>query len=96
MHFVFRLVVAADKPGVYLGLQETQALAVLVVRNTAERNPVIDRLAGGLVRVVSTETIDINGGKLIVRLAGEGLELTAMNGSELRVKGRITKVELVR
>ena len=44
----------------------------------------------------STEAIDINGGKLIVRLSGEGLELTAMNGSELRVKGRITKVELVR
>ena len=37
----------------------------------------------------STEAIDINGGKLIVRLSGEGLELTAMNG-------RITKVELVR
>lgn len=44
----------------------------------------------------STEAIDINGGKLIVRLAGEGLELTAMNGSELRVKGKIMKVELVR
>lgn len=44
----------------------------------------------------STEAIDINGGKLIVRLSGENLELTAMNGSELRVKGRITKVELMR
>ena len=44
----------------------------------------------------STEAIDINGGKLIVRLSGENLELTAMNGSELRVKGKITRVELVR
>ena len=44
----------------------------------------------------STENVDINGGKLIVRLVGENLELAAMNGSELRVKGKITRVELVR
>ena len=44
----------------------------------------------------STEAIDINGGKLIVRLAGEGLVLAAMNDSELRVKGEIMKVVLVR
>ncbi len=44
----------------------------------------------------STEVIDINGGKLIVRVFGEGLELMAMTGSELRVKGKITKIELVR
>ena len=35
-------------------------------------------------------------GVAIVRLSGENLELTAMNGSELRVKGKIAKVELVR
>ena len=44
----------------------------------------------------STETIDINCGKLIVRLSGENLELTAMNSSELRAKGTITRVELMR
>lgn len=44
----------------------------------------------------STEAIDINGGKLIVRVFGQGLELMAMTGSELRVKGKITRLELVR
>lgn len=44
----------------------------------------------------SQEAIDINGGKLIIRLAGQDLELTAMNDSELRVRGRIRSVELVR
>ena len=44
----------------------------------------------------SGEAIDINGGKLIIRLAGQDLELTAMNDSELRVRGRIRSVELVR
>ena len=43
----------------------------------------------------STETIDINGGKLILRVQGEGMELMAMNGSELRIKGKIAKVELM-
>ena len=45
---------------------------------------------------MSRERIDINGGKLIVRLYGQNLELTAMNDSELRVQGQIEKVELVR
>ena len=44
----------------------------------------------------STETIDINGGKLIVRVTGEELELMAMSGSELRIRGKIRQVELVR
>ena len=41
------------------------------------------------------ETIDINGGKLIVRVSGEALELLSMTGSDLRVKGKIRKVELI-
>ena len=45
---------------------------------------------------MSRDRIDINGGKLLVRLSGQNLELTAMNDSELRVKGQIEKVELVR
>ena len=42
------------------------------------------------------QAIDINGGKLIIRLSGQDLELTAMNDSELRVRGQIRSVELVR
>ena len=44
----------------------------------------------------SQEAIDINAGKLIIRVGGQSLELAAMNGSELRIKGRIRTVELVR
>ena len=44
----------------------------------------------------SREAIDINCGKLIVRIGGQELELMAMNDSELRIKGKIEKVELVR
>ena len=44
----------------------------------------------------SQEAIDINCGKLIVRLMGQELELMAMNDSELRVRGTIQRIELVR
>ena len=44
----------------------------------------------------STEVIDINGGKLILRVRGEGLELMAMTGCEVRIKGKITALELIR
>ena len=44
----------------------------------------------------SREAIDINCGKLIVRIGGQELELMAMNDSELRIKGKIEQVELVR
>ena len=44
----------------------------------------------------SREAIDINGGKLIIRVKGEDLELMAMTGCELRIRGKITTLELVR
>ena len=44
----------------------------------------------------SREAIDINGGKLIIRVKGEDLELMAMTGCELRIRGKITALELVR
>ena len=43
----------------------------------------------------STETVDINGGKLVIRVRGEGLELMGMTGCELRLRGRITGLELI-
>ena len=39
----------------------------------------------------SREAVDINGGKLILRVRGENLELTAMTGCELRLRGRIPR-----
>ena len=44
----------------------------------------------------SRQAIDINGGKLIFRLSGQDMELVAMNDNELRVSGRIEKVEVIR
>ena len=43
----------------------------------------------------SGEEIDINGGKLIVRLQGQGLELVSMTGDALRIQGTIRRVEWV-
>ena len=43
----------------------------------------------------SREEIHISGGKLVVRIRGEGLQLKAMNANELLVTGRIFTVELV-
>ncbi len=40
-----------------------------------------------------TEEIHISGGKLVVRLKGEGLELRSMNPTQLLVTGKITGVE---
>ena len=43
----------------------------------------------------STEAVDINGGSVIVRLMGRGLQLQAMTDEELRITGIIEKIELV-
>lgn len=39
------------------------------------------------------EEIHISGGRLVVRVRGEGLELRSMNPAELLVTGRISAVE---
>ena len=44
----------------------------------------------------STQAIDVNGGALILRILGENLELMSMTGCELRVKGKITGLQLIR
>lgn len=41
------------------------------------------------------EEIHISGGKLVVRVKGEGLELRAMTPTELLITGEIRMVELV-
>lgn len=43
----------------------------------------------------STELVEINGGGLVIRVSGSGLQLLAMTEEELRIGGRIDKVELV-
>ena len=41
-----------------------------------------------------TEEIHVSGGKLVVKVRGDGLELRAMNSSELLITGTILGVEL--
>ncbi len=41
-----------------------------------------------------TEEIMISGGRLVVRVRGDGLELGAMNADELLITGTILSVEL--
>ncbi len=42
-----------------------------------------------------SEEIHISGGKLVVRVVGEGLELRAMTPAELLITGRIRAVEFM-
>ena len=41
-----------------------------------------------------SESIHISGGKLIVKVRGEGLELRSMNADELLITGQIKALEL--
>lgn len=43
----------------------------------------------------STDVVDINGGSVVVRIIGRGLQLQAMTDEELRIDGVIEKIELV-
>lgn len=50
---------------------------------------------GGILSY-GTEQIDINAGPLLLRVRGEGLTLCSMTDAEVRISGRIDKVEYVR
>lgn len=43
----------------------------------------------------TTESIDIGGGGIVVRLWGQGLQIVAMTDEELRITGRIDRMELL-
>ena len=43
----------------------------------------------------STESIDIGGGSVIVRVQGFELQIVAMTDDELRITGRICRLELI-
>lgn len=40
------------------------------------------------------EEIIVSGGKVIVKIVGDGLELKAMNAAELLITGTVTSIEL--
>ena len=53
----------------------------------------IDRHRG--VLAYSTEEVDVNGGGVVVRIRGEGLQLLVMTEQELRLTGKIAGIQLV-
>ena len=53
----------------------------------------MDRHRG--VLAYTTETVDVNGGGVVVRIRGEGLQLLVMTEQELRLTGKIAGIELV-
>ena len=63
------------------------------VELTGNREFYMERHRG--VLSYSTELVEINGGGLVIRVSGSGLQLLAMTEEELRIGGRIDKVELV-
>ncbi len=74
-----------DLPGAIAGLP--------AVELTGNREFYMERHRG--VLSYSTELVEINGGEMVIRVSGAGLQLLAMTGEELRIGGRIDKVELV-
>lgn len=76
-----------------LDLPESLARDVPRLELTGNRGFYMDRHRG--VLSYTTETIDINGGSVIVRLWGKNLQIVAMTDEEVRVDGHIEKVELV-
>ena len=58
-----------------------------------EYHPYVDRHRG--VLAYSTEEVDVNGGGVVVRIRGEGLQLLVMTEQELRLTGKIAGIELV-
>lgn len=84
-----RVVEVADK----LDLPEMLAPNLPRMELVGSHSFYMDRHRG--VLGYSTEAVDINGGSLIVRLTGRGLQLQAMTDEELRITGVIEKIELV-
>lgn len=76
-----------------LDLPESLARDVPRLELMGNRGFYMDRHRG--VLSYTTETIDVNGGSVIVRLWGKNLQIVAMTDEEVRVDGHIEKVELV-
>ena len=49
----------------------------------------------GVLAYSTEEEVDVNGGGVVVRIRGEGLQLLVMTEQELRLTGKIAGIELV-
>ena len=69
------------------------AAGVARIELLGNRELYMDRHRG--VLGYTTETVDVNGGGVVVRIRGEGLQLLVMTEQELRLTGKIAGIELV-
>ena len=76
-----------------LDLPQSLAADLPRIELSGNRGFYMDRHKG--VLSYSTASIDVNGGSVVVRLWGKGLQIVAMTDDELRIDGLIEKVELV-
>lgn len=76
-----------------LDLPDDLAPGVAHMELVGNRDFYMERHGG--VLAYSTETVDINGGNVMVRVSGSELQLVAMTTEELRIIGQIDKVELM-
>ena len=69
------------------------AAGVARIELLGNRELYMDRHRG--VLAYTTEPVDVNGGGVVVRVRGQGLQLLVMTGQELRITGKISGIELV-
>lgn len=69
------------------------ASGVARIELLGNRELYMDRHRG--VLAYSTEEVDVNGGGVVVRIRGQGLQLLVMTEQELRITGRLQGIELV-
>lgn len=69
------------------------ASGVARIELLGNRELYMDRHRG--VLAYTTQEVDVNGGDVVVRVRGEGLQLLVMTDQELRITGRIDGIQLV-
>lgn len=69
------------------------AAGVARIELLGNRELYMDRHKG--VLAYTTEEVDVNGGGIVVRVHGAGLQLLVMTEQELRITGKIMGIELV-
>ena len=69
------------------------AAGVARIELLGNRELYMDRHRG--VLGYTTDTVDVNGGGVVVRIRGEGLQLLVMTEQELRITGKIDGIDLI-
>ncbi|MDL2273784.1 YabP/YqfC family sporulation protein [Oscillospiraceae bacterium OttesenSCG-928-G22] len=82
-----------ERAAAYLDLPGEVLLTVPKIEVTGGYEALIENHQG-ILEYGDTE-MRVNGGAAVLKVTGEGLELVAMNASEMKIRGRIFAVEFV-